>query len=180
MLPVALLGFFALAGSAYAQTPTPAQHPGFFGGLVQYIEQKFGLDKSQVQTAVSEYRAQRKASITPRPTLTSQQLDDREKMRLDTLVSAGKITAAQESAIIAELASLRSKYNLSSLQSMTQEQRITAMTGFRSDLVAWATAQNIPLGYVMPEARMDRRGEMGRARFGKLNNGTQISPTPTP
>src|ERR1700733_7432824 len=84
---------FAFAPIANAQSTNGQSHVGFFQGLIQFIEQKFGLDKTQVQSAVQQYQEQRKATITPRPTLTDAQKIDMEKTRLDKLVSSGKITS---------------------------------------------------------------------------------------
>jgi polyhydroxyalkanoate synthesis regulator phasin len=139
----------AAAAPAFAQTTTGQSHVGFFQGLIQFIEQKFGLDQNQVQSAVQQYQAQRKATITPRPTLTQQQMSDNEKSRLDKLVSSGKITSDQESAILTELSSEQSKYNLSSLQSETPQQRKSTMQSMQNDLKTWAQQNNINPMYVM-------------------------------
>jgi hypothetical protein len=130
---------------------------GYFSGLITYIEQKFGLDKTQVQNAVNEY----KASITPspRPTPNPQAMQTREKQRLDKLVSSGKITAGQETAILAEFVTL-------------QAQDKTNPKNMQNDWKIWATANGIDPTLVMPFGGMGGRTDRG---FGK-----RPTPTPTP
>ena len=165
------------AAPAFAQTPTPSQqHGGFFQGLIQFIEQKFGLDKTQVQSAVQQYKTQRGASMTPRPTMTPQQMTTREKSRLDKLVSSGKITSAQEQAILTELSTEQSKY-MSSMQDETQSQRKTTMQSMQSNLTTWAQSQNINPMYVLPFGGM--RGGKGMMR-GKGGHGNWMHPSGSP
>ncbi len=161
----------------YAQTPGTSPHMNFFQELVQFISQKFGLDQTQVQTAVTEFQQQKRATITPRPTLTPQQISDRDKTRLDQLVSSGKITSDQETAIINELAALRAKYNFRSSANLTPAQRKTQMTTMHDEIVAWAKSQGIDSSYVMGGFGAGGRGPGmgGRGRW----KGT-ITPTPTP
>jgi len=165
------------AAPAFAQTPTPSQQSGgFFQGLIQFIEQKFGLDKTQVQSAVQQYKTQHSASMTPRPTMTPQQMTTREKSRLDKLVSSGKITSAQEQAILTELATEQSKY-MSSMQSETPAQRKTTMQSMQSNLTTWAQSQNINPMYVLPFGGM--RGGKGMMR-GKGGHGNWMHPSGSP
>jgi hypothetical protein len=147
---VALIGStLFVVPSAYAQAPGAGIHSNFFQEFVQFISQKFGLDKTQVQTAVKDFRTQRKVNLTPRPTLTVQQIVDKDKTRLDQLVKDGKITSDQETAIITELATLRSKYNLGSKSALTPDERKTQMTNMRNEIVSWAKSQGIDSSYVM-------------------------------
>jgi len=165
---------------AFAQGTTGNGKPNFFQGLIQFIEQKFGLNQTQVQSAVNQYKNQVKATITPRPTLTPQQIQAQEKTRLDKLVSSGKITSDQENAIIAELATLSSQYPLSGL---TGTQRRTQMQAMQNALKTWAQAQNpsINVAYIMPMfgGMGGPRGMNGgfRGHFGPKPTAT---PTPTP
>jgi len=170
---------FGTAAPAFAQTTNSSQHQGFFQGLIQFIEQRFGLDKTQMQSAVQQYQSQRSATITPRPTQTQQQMEDREKSRLDKLVSSGKITSAQETAILSELSSEQSKYNLSSLQSETPQQRKSTMQSMQSDLKSWAQANNINPMYVMPFGGMRRGHGMMHGAHGHWSHPSG-APTPTP
>ena len=170
----------AFAAPVFAQSNTGQSNGGFFQGIIQFIEQKFGLNQNQVQSAVQQYQQQRKATITPRPTLTQQQMSDREKSRLDNLVSSGKITSDQETAILNELSSEQSKYNLTSLQGETPQQRRSTMQSMQSDLKTWAQANNINPMYVMPFGGGMRNGTgMMKGGYGKWGHSWN-SPTPTP
>ena len=179
-LTAAVLSSFAPI--ANAQTPGgQSQGAGFFQGLMQFFEKEFGLNKSQVQSAVQQYKTQRNATITPRPTLSQQQMSTMEKSRLDKLVSSGKITSDQETAILSELSTEQSKY-ASSLQGETPQQRRTTMQSMQSDLKSWAQANNINPMYVMTFGGMrGGRGMIGRGGYGHWGGptGTQtVTPTP--
>jgi len=166
--------------SALAQSTTTTNNkPNFFQGLITFIEQKFGLNKDQVTAAVNDYKNQVKATITPRPTLTPDQIQAQEKTRLDKLVTAGKITGDQETAILNELATLRTKYNLSGL---TGTQRKTQMQAMQTELKTWATANNINLAYVMGFGGMGgpREGMGGGKGSFRGQWGPKPTTTPTP
>lgn len=150
-----MMSIFAAAlviGSFFAVRPTYAATGGFFGGnffseFITFISQRFGLDKTQVQTAVKDFQQQKKATTTPRPTMSPEDRTTAEKKRLDALVNRGKITSEQENAIIAELAAVRAKYPIDS--NTTPDQRKTQMTSMQNDLKVWAQAQGIDPSYVM-------------------------------
>jgi hypothetical protein len=167
-----------VAPSAFADNSTNNNKPNFFQGLITFIEQRFGLNKDQVTAAVNDYKNQVKATITPRPTLTPDQIQTKEKDRLDKLVAAGKITVAQETAIINEFAALRTKYNLSGL---TGDQRKTQMQAMQVELKTWATTNGINIGYLMPMFGGIGRGrEIGEG--GEFHGifGPKLTVTPTP
>lgn len=149
----------------------------FLDGIVAFIAQKFGLDKTQVQSAISEYQSQNKPHLTPRPTMSPDQIQNREKSRLDQLVKGGKITSDQEQAILNELAALSSKYNLGSSSGQTPDQRRSQMQAMQNDLKTWAQSQGINYAYVMPFGMGRRPGGFGGPQRGW---GPHISPTPTP
>jgi len=126
-----------------------------------------GLEKTQVQNVVNEYKTQQKGKMM-------QNLQDKEKQRLDKLVSDGKITSNQESAIIQELKTLRDKYKIGQNTNETPDQRKTNMDAFQKDLKAWADSQNIDIKYIEPfGGRM-----MGHRGFGMWKGNK--TPTPTP
>lgn len=158
---------------AFAQSTSTTSQPNFFQGLIQFITQKFGLDKTQVQTAVNDYKAQNKPS--PRPTLTPDQIQAREKARLDKLVSAGKITGDQETAIINELNTLNGQFPLTGL---TGTQRKTQMQAMQNALKTWATSNNINITYVTPMFG-GMNGSRGGFR-GHWGPKPSVTPTPTP
>ena len=168
-----------IAPSAFAASTTTNSHPNFFQGLIQFIEQKFGLSQTQVQSAVNQYKGQVRATITPRPTLTLDQIQAQEKARLDKLVSSGKITSTQETLIINELAVLNVQYPLTGL---TGTQRRTQMQAIQTALKAWAQAQtpSINLTYVMPFAGMGGGPRGGMMNSGRGFRGQWTRPTATP
>ena len=175
LLTVLLTAVLFVTPSAFAQSSSTNPNSNFFQGLINFIEQKFGLNKDQVTAAVNQYKAQVKASITPRPTLTPAQIQAQEKARLDKLVSSGKITSAQETAIIAELAALNSQYPLTGL---TGTARRTQMQAMQTAFKTWAQAQtpSINITGLMPF------GGMGGPRDGMNGKGGfrgQWKPTPT-
>src|SRR4051812_11589028 len=160
------------AGTLFVTPQAHAQGFGgdggnFFSGLIQFISQKFGLDKTQVQSAVNDYHQQNKANLTPRPSRSPEQVQALEQKRLDILVQQGKITSDQEKAILAELASIRSKYNPDSLKNLTPAERKAKMQEMRDELIAWAKSQGIDSSYVLPGFRMERPGMMGKGGMGK-------------
>ncbi len=164
-----LVGSLSFVSQAHAQTANSSNSGNFFEGLIAAIAQKFGLDQTQVKTAVTQYTSTHKHT---RPTWAPNQqtMQQREDQRLSALVTSGKITADQKTAIEAELTSLYQKYNLSST-TLTMVQRRTAMQSMQSDLKAWATSQNINYAYVMP-------GFGGRGMHGMWKS--KLTPTPSP
>lgn len=161
-----VVGFFALVGvggASIALAQSGVNTP--ITGLAQAIAQKFGLNATDVQNAISQYRQTQ-----------GQQM---EKNRLDRLVSAGKITSAQETAILNEIAKLQSEYPKSSLQGMTPEQRQQTLQKERVEVQAWATANNINSAYLMGGFGGPGFGHFhGKGRFNGPNGPLSITPTP--
>lgn len=161
---------------------------GLLSNLIQFISQKFGLDKNQVQNAVNEYKNQVRASITPRPTLSPQDIQAREKSRLDYLVQRGKITADQKKAILDELTTIRSKYSLDNLKNLTPDQRRTKLQEMQNELKDWAKAHNIDQSFLVPGFGFGRFGGMSgfekKGMMGKYGRGMWGNPrsthSPTP
>lgn len=178
---IAVVGL--VLGSAVIALPAPAYaangwfgQGNFFTKLVEYISQKFGLDKTQVQSAVTDFQQQQKATITPRPTLSPQDILNREKTRLDNLVSQSKITTDQENAILAELAALRTKYPFDPQSNLTPDQRKAQMQNMQNDWTTWAKANNIDPNLIRPWGMGFGMGGRG---FGRGPRG-HWGPTPTP
>jgi hypothetical protein len=147
----------------------------FFSNLITFISQKFGLDKTLVQNAVTEFQNQQKAYITPRPTLSPQEIQDREKQRLDPLVKSGKITQDQENAIITEQAALNTKYPFTGQRQMTADQRKTLMTNRQNDWTTWAKANGID-PTIVGQFGMGGPGVKRGFGRGKMMNGNQNPP----
>ncbi len=149
---------------AHAQSSTT--NP--LSGLVQMIAQKFNLNQGQVQSAVDQYWQQHRQQM-----LQNAQL--RIKTRLDQAVQQGKLTAAQEQAILNELAQVRSKYTSQSFQNMTPTQRRQAIQSEVNELRSWAQSQGINPSYLMIHLGM-RGGMWGRKT---LNPTSTATPSPT-
>jgi apolipoprotein N-acyltransferase len=155
---------------AFAATNTTTTQQNWLTGLVQFISQKFGLDKTQVQDAINQYHTQVQQTH-------QQNAQNREKTRLDSLVSSGKITSAQEQAILTELSTLRSKYNPANSQNLTWQQRQQQSEQLKNDFTSWAKSQGIDPTLIMP-ARGMMEG-MGMHRGWDSDTDSQ-SPTRTP
>lgn len=138
---------------AYAQDSN-TNHPNFFQGLIDAIAQKFGLKKTQVQNVITDYQNQQKQ-------LRLTNLQQRQKSRLDQLVSQGKITQDQENLILNKLQELQN--NRQNWKNLTPDQRKTAMQKQRTDLQNWAKQNNIDLKYLysfrMGKGMMGMRGK---------------------
>ena len=163
-----MLGTVAATGMpAYAQS-NGNSGGNFFSGLIQFLSQKFGLDQTQVKSAVTEYQTQKKTTM-------QQNADTREKKRLDALVTSGKITKAQEDAINAERMTLRAKYNPTDFKSLTADQRKKKMTDEQNEINAWAKSQGIDPKYVIPG--FGKFPKMGMRRFDR-HSIPNVTPTP--
>lgn len=127
ILALTTIGFGSLALSpVFAQSnPNPAS------GLVSAIAQKFNLDQGQLQSFVTSYRQQNR--------------QNKLQNHLDQLVTQGKITKDQETAILAEISSLKSKYNLNSLGTMSIQDRRQALTNAHNEFKTWTQSQGINL-----------------------------------
>lgn len=154
-----LVSIVAASTQVYAQSPTGTQHPNFFQGLVEMIAQKFGLDKAKVQSVVTDYQQQKK-------TERQNNMQERQKARLDQLVKEGKITSAQEQAIITELGVLRTKYNPANMKGLTPDQRKDQIQAMQNEIKAWAQSQGIDPTYLMPGGFMGRGMKGNGMRWG--------------
>jgi hypothetical protein len=186
-----LLGLSAiiLVGALYYKTASPVQasmgnsgNGNFFSKFIDFISQKFNLDKTQVQNALNDYKTQERATITPRPTMSPDEIKSREKTRLDGLVSQGKITTVQENAILSEMDTIRNKYKQESFKDMTPEERKTQMDTIQNEIKTWAQSQGIDPTLVGPLFGGGRgfrgdgmMGDGGRRGMGKFGGG----PKPT-
>lgn len=188
ILPLMIL--FLTAGLLFITPEAKANGFGtggnnFISNLIQYISQKFHLDKTQVQSAVKEFRTQAKAAITPRPTLSPDELQAREKTRLDKFVQQGKINADQEKAILDELNVIRTKYSTKYSRGVLQyaptTDRRKKMQEMQNEIKDWAKSHNIDQSYLIPGfggmRGFDRRGMregFGRGIWGRPS----VTPAP--
>lgn len=126
------IAVFVIGLSALGITQVYAQSNGNpISGLAQAIAQKFNIDPNQVQTTITDYRQQNKQNNL--------------QSHLNQLVTQGKITQAQEQAIITEISSLKTKYNLGSLGTITPQERRQALQNAHNEFKTWAQSQGINL-----------------------------------
>ncbi len=158
-----MVAILAAGGILFGVSMAAANAQSFntFPGLAQTIANKFNLNQSDVQTLINAYAQQQQQKRL-------QNLEQIQQKRLDNLVSQGKITSTQETAIINELNALRSQYGPSALKNLTQQQRRQALQARKNALTQWANSQGISLKYILP------------MRMGMLWRGAKTSPTPTP
>ena len=74
-------------------------------------------------------------------------MQQREKSRLDKLVSQGQITTDQENLILSKQQELQN--NRQNWKNLTSDQRKTAMQQERTDLQNWAKSNNIDPKYIL-------------------------------
>jgi len=110
--------------------------------LVDFIAQKFGLDKDKVQNAMQEFNQQKKQK-------KQNQFQSRLKKRLDELVSQGKMTVDQENTLLKKVAELKSKYSPANRQNLSITQRKSRQEKEREELKAWASANGIDWSLIM-------------------------------
>lgn len=141
-----------------------AQENGPFTGLAQAIASKFGLSESDVQSEIDSYMQTQRQNMQGK-------MQDMVKTKLDSLVSSGKITSDQETAIINELAALKLKY-------MTGTPDKANFQNMQTDWTNWLKSQNIDQS-VLGKFGMFGLGGMRGNPHGGWNKPTS-SPPPTP
>lgn len=159
--------FFATIPAYAAGT---SNQSNFLQGLVQFIANEFHLDQGQVQTVVNTYKTQHMQTM-------QHNMQNKEKQHLDSLVSSGKITAAQEQQILDEQAKLQSEYNPANFKNLTPDNKKAQFQKEQDEIKAWSRSTGIDAKYLMPG--------FGRMRmFNHWNNNAhptsgQVSATPT-
>lgn len=134
-LSIAGVAFFGVSQFAHAQNNGQT--------LVQMIAQAFGLDQNKVQAVFNQYKQQHQ-------TQRMQVLQDKLKTHLDQLVSQGKISSAQEQAILTELNTLKNEANSANIKNMTPQQRQQELQKLRDEFTTWAKSQGIDPTVVHP------------------------------
>lgn len=160
-----VVGAIGLAGLG-AMTASAASNPTSYPPIVQKIAQKFGLKEADVEAVFDQNKADHQAA---HQTLI--------KSKLDQAVKDGKITAAQEQAILSKLPDLQKQQEAdkTNFKNMTPAHRQAAMQKERQDLTDWAKQNNIDLKtipYVFGGPRI------GGFRGHMLGKGPQPGPAP--
>ncbi len=153
-----------LAGSlpVYAADSTTTTKDTFVSGLVKFIAQKFNLDETKVKAAIDEYHEKNKP--------TEADIKAMEKKRLDSLVSEGKITSDQETAILNKLSELRTKYSPDSMKDLSSDERKAKFDAMQAEIKAWAAANGIDESYLRMMGR--GRGMMHGRPMGSVPTST--------
>jgi hypothetical protein len=110
--------------------------------LAQDIASAFGLDPSKVQGVIAQYREQS------------------YEQRLQAAINSGKLTSAQESAILTEHNTLAAE--IKAAMGQTGTARRAALEQVRSDAQAWANANNVSVRWLLAPARPHLRGGRGQ------------------
>ena len=141
ILPVVVLAIVGTAAFGVAQVNAQTSNQPF-ANMVEAISQKFGLDKTKVQSVVEEVHKQNQEK---RQAMMQQRLE--EKLTQD--VKDGKITEAQKNAIINKMKQLRSNMTPGAMKDKTPEERKTEMDTKKTEITNWAKSQGIDPNYLM-------------------------------
>lgn len=139
-----------------------------FSGLAQAIAQKFNLNQNDVQSVVDDWHTKQRTQM-------EEKMKENLSTRLDSLVTEGKLTAAQKQAIVDKFSQVKGDFNKDELKDKTPEERRALMNQKKTDLENWAKSQGIDLS-LLPEILGGHHMRMGGVRRGMF----QPSPTPTP
>jgi len=133
---ITAIGVTGLVGTAVVSAATDTSNSGT---LVDKIAQKFNLNKADVQAVFDQNRtdheAQRQANV---------------QTKLDQAVKDGKLTADQESKILAKLKELQAQRDADkgTMKDKTPAERKAAMDAKKAELEQWAKDNNIPTQYL--------------------------------
>lgn len=151
------------ASTAFAETTntgtTEANRTAHITNLVNALAQKFNLNSTEVKTVVDTVMASEKATKQANHEVRH---DTHLANRLAKAVTAGKITQAQSVLITAKIQ--ETKTFMESIKNKTDAERKTAMTTFKTNIAAWATANNIPKEFVMMGGMKGMKGK-GHGKF---------------
>ncbi len=165
---VSIIGNLMSLSPVYAQRNYPVKE-NFFMSFFHKVMKKFGFEKDKNQgnkTDTPETKLTPPADSTPMPIPSGNlpkngknQKQQTDEERLTQLAKEGKITEAQKTAILAELKTLKEKYNLESLKDLTEEKRKAKMEDMMEELKAWAKEQGIDEKYVTMAPPMGNNGD---------------------
>jgi hypothetical protein len=152
---VAVLGAGSVGlGVAHADSSTTGP-----GSLVQAIADKFHLDKAQVQQVFDDHRTQAQANQ-----------EQRYADRLTQAVKDGKLTSAQQAALLAEHKQLQAE--LDAARNQAGPGRHATMDKVRTEATDWAKANNLDAKWLMP-------GPGRRGHHGMMHHGGSPAPSPS-
>lgn len=163
-LTILLSGVYAVT-AAYANPGEGG--PDFLSGLPQFIAEKFGLNQSEVESAVTEYENQHRQKMQA-------EMQEREEERLNALVESGEITAEQKQKILEERAVLHEKYDMENFKDLTEEQRKEQFENRQKDIEAWSESTGIDSKYLMMGPGRGGHGGPGK----EIGGWNKTSPTP--
>jgi chromosome condensin MukBEF ATPase and DNA-binding subunit MukB len=133
ILPLALVAVIGAGAYGVSQASAASSQKTT---LAQSIASAFGLDPSKVETVISQYR--------------QGQMTNKEanyQTNLNKAVTDGKLTSAQESAIMTEHNTLAAQ--LKSAMAQTGSARIAAIKQVKQDAKTWATSNNVPARWLL-------------------------------
>lgn len=164
---IALAGTVAMGAGVYAaQTPNGIQNR--MSGLVTAIATKFNLNPTDVQKVFDDQQALQQSQMQVKR-------QDQMKTRLDKAVKDGKLTQAQEDAIIAKQKEVQDF--MATLKDKSAADRQTAIKTETAALKQWATDNKIPQQYFMGlgNGSMMGRGMMkpGLLKHGEFQRGAK-------
>lgn len=152
------------ASTAFADTTnngTPeANRTAHITNLVNALAQKFNLNSTEVKTVVDTVMASEKAAKQANHEVRH---ETNLAERLAKAVTAGKITQAQSVLITAKIQEV--KTFMESMKNKTDAERKTAMTSYKANIEAWATANNIPKEFIHMGGMKQMKGK-GHGGFG--------------
>ena len=141
---VALIG----AGVYGVSRATAASSPSGPPSLAQRLADTFHLDQSKVQTVINQNRSDRQAAA-----------ETRYENNLSKAVSSGKLTAAQQAAIMAEHTKLKSE--LQAAMSKTGADRRTAVRQIRAEAGTWSKQNHLGAHWLLGARPFRGLGPMG-------------------
>ncbi len=119
-----------VSASAYAQNNDGK------ATMITRLAQKLGVSEDKVKSAFDEIHSEHQT-----------EMKQNMEQKLTELVSQGKLTETQKTAIIAKMEELRTKHQniKAEMQNLTPEERKAKMEAERAELEAWAKSQGIDL-----------------------------------
>ena len=136
---VGAAGLVGLAGVSAASTTSST------GSLANKIATQFHLNQSDVQKTIDSYRGDKRAAN-----------ETKYEDKLSAAVTAGTITAAQKTAILAKQTELENV--ITANKGKDAATRKAAVTAELKSIKQWATDNKIPADFIRPFERHRRMG----------------------